>query len=174
MKETEVDGIPTLIPFHRRILQEPGFTATEAKDFTVHTNWIEEDCPWLPELAQPLPKGVKRSQVIREWFEVDGKWIRLGFPASLVGAGGAPVPQAKADAGPPPPPEGAVLAPMNGVLGRWFVDNGAHIDAHTNLGTLEAMKMENPIISDRGGVFAQLVAEGTAVKEGQAIATIVS
>ncbi|MDR1806779.1 MAG: ATP-grasp domain-containing protein [Propionibacteriaceae bacterium] len=172
MKESTIDGIPTLIPFHRRILQEPGFIATTPEEFTVHTNWIEEDCPWLKELAQPLPKGVKRSQVVREWFEVDGKWVRVGFPASLIGAGGGSVPAAKRDDGPPPPPEGAILAPMNGVLGRWHVETGETVEPHTNLGTLEAMKMENPIICDRGGVFAQLVAEGTAVKEGQPIATI--
>ncbi|MDR1512140.1 MAG: ATP-grasp domain-containing protein, partial [Propionibacteriaceae bacterium] len=172
MKECEIDGIPSLIPFHRRILLEPQFTARTTDEFTIHTNWIEQDCAWLPELAQPLPPGVKKAEVIREWFEVDGKWIRVGFPAALVGiGGGAPRPGAAADA-PPPPPDGAVLAQMNGVLGRWFVETGSRVASHTNLGTLEAMKMENPIISDRGGMFAQLVPEGTAVKEGQPIATI--
>ncbi|MDR1265107.1 MAG: ATP-grasp domain-containing protein [Propionibacteriaceae bacterium] len=172
MKECEVDGVPTLVPFHRRILSEPGFVAQTADDFTIHTGWIENDCDWLPELVQPLPKGVERAKVAREWFEVDGKWIKLGFPAGLLASGGQAKPQPAAETAPAAPPEGAVLAPMNGVLGRWFVATGAQVEAHTNLGTLEAMKMENPLISDRSGVFAQLLPEGTAVKEGQPIATI--
>jgi len=175
LKEAEIDGIPSLIPFHRRIMLDPGFVADRAQDFTVHTGWIENDCDWLEELSQPLPPVARRHPVVREWFEVDGKWIRLGFPASLVGmggGGGGPAPAAPKSDAPPPPPKGAVLASMNGVLGRWFVEPGTHVEVHTNLGVLEAMKMENPILSERAGTFAPLVSEGTAVKDGQAIATI--
>ncbi|MDR1449875.1 MAG: ATP-grasp domain-containing protein [Propionibacteriaceae bacterium] len=172
MKEADIDGVPTLIPFHRRILVEPEFTASEAEGFSVHTGWIEKDCPWLGELVQPLPKGVERAKVRREWFEVDGRWIRLGFPAALIGAGPAPAGGPVKEAAPDEPPEGAVLAQMNGVLSRWFVETGARVEKGTSLGVLEAMKMENPIIADRAGVFARLLPESTVVKEGQAIATI--
>jgi acetyl-CoA/propionyl-CoA carboxylase biotin carboxyl carrier protein len=171
MKEAEIDGIPTLIPFHRRILREPEFTATRVEDFTIHTGWIENDCTWLGELVQPLPKGVDRTKVRREWFEVDGRWMRLGFPASLVGAAAGAAAAGPADKS-DEPPEGSVLAQMNGVLSRWFVETGARVEKGTSLGVLEAMKMENPIIADRTGVFAQLLSESTVVKEGQAIATI--
>jgi acetyl-CoA/propionyl-CoA carboxylase biotin carboxyl carrier protein len=172
MKEADIDGVPTLIPFHRRVLVDPEFTATRAEDFTIHTGWIERDCHWLDDLAQPLPKGVDRAKVRREWFEVDGRWIRVGFPASLVGLSGGPAAPAADDEKADEPPEGAVLAEMNGVLSRWFVETGARVEKGTSLGVLEAMKMENPIIADRSGVFARLLPESTVVKEGQAIATI--
>jgi len=176
LKETVIEGIPTLVPFHQRMLQEPGFVAATTADFTVHTNWIETECPWLDEMALPLPPGVNLKKVVREWFEIDGRWVRVGFPASLIGVGGG-APRAAAAAGGDDEeaaiPAGAVLATMNGVLGRWLVESGTAIEAGTQIGVLEAMKMENPIVAERGGKFTQIVAEGTAVKDGQPIATIV-
>ncbi|MDR2896884.1 MAG: ATP-grasp domain-containing protein [Propionibacteriaceae bacterium] len=174
MKEAQIDGIPTLIPFDRRILTEPAFIAEDAADFKIHTNWIETECDWLPELAQPLPQGVTRESVVREWFEVDGRWIRLGFPAAFLGsgAGGAPNSAPVSAAPSPEIPTGAIRAPMNGVLSRWFVPTGSTVTTGTSLGALEAMKMEMPLIADQPGVFAALVKEGTVVKEGQPIATI--
>ncbi|MDR0783031.1 MAG: ATP-grasp domain-containing protein [Propionibacteriaceae bacterium] len=171
MKETVIEGVPSLVPFHRRVLLEPGFIATNAEDYTIHTGWIDNDCTWLPELAQPLPPGVAREDVIREWFEVDGRWIRLGFPASLVGSGGAPV-TGGAKAAAPEAIQGAIRSPMNGILARWFAESGTTVAVGDSLGTLEAMKMEMPIVADRAGVFATLVSENTIVKEGQPLATI--
>ena len=172
MKECVIEGIPSLVPFHRRVLLEPAFTAADVEDFDVHTNWIENDCTWLPELSQPLPKAVKREDVIREWFEVDGRWIRLGFPASLVGSGGGG-PSGGGAAGPAPEElKGAIRAQMNGILARWFVSSGSTVAVGDSLGTMEAMKMEMPVVADRAGVFATLVNENTIVKEGQALATI--
>ncbi|MCL2737051.1 MAG: ATP-grasp domain-containing protein [Propionibacteriaceae bacterium] len=171
MKECMIEGIPSLIPFHRRVLLEPGFAATTAEDFTIHTNWIETECTWLGELTQPLPLGVQREDVIREWFEVDGKWIRLGFPAALVGSGGgAPVRtggKSAADA-----IQGGIKSPMNGILSKWLVSSGDTVTKDQNLGILEAMKMEMPVLADRDGVFAAVVTENTIVKEGQTLATI--
>ena len=169
MKECVIEGIPTLVPFHRRLLNDPEFTATGPDGFRVHTNWIENDCTWLGDLAMPLPAGVTREQIIREWFEVDGRWVRLGFPAALLGSGGVHLPDKVAA---PPVPAGGIRAPMNGILSRWFVESGATVSSGTSLGTMEAMKMETPIIADKDGVFASIVAEGTIVKEGQVLATI--
>ncbi|MDR2975143.1 MAG: ATP-grasp domain-containing protein [Propionibacteriaceae bacterium] len=173
MKECEIDGIPTLVPFHRRILHDPAFIANRLEDFRIHTNWIETECDWLAELAQPLPAGVAKENVVREWFEVDGRWVRLGFPAAFLGSGSAPRPASSATSEPEQAiPNGALRAQMNGVLSRWFVPTGSTVETGTSLGVLEAMKMEMPIIADHPGVFASLVTEGTIVKEGQPVATI--
>jgi len=83
MKECQIEGVPTLVPFHTRILHEPAFTATSAKDFGIHTTWIETECDWLDQLVQPIPTGAMHEDVVRQWFEVDGRWVRFGFPASL-------------------------------------------------------------------------------------------
>ena len=168
MKECNIEGIPSLIPFHRRMLEEPAFTATGPEGFTLHTNWIETECTWLPELIAPLPTGVKREEVIREWFEVDGKWVRLGFPAALLGSGGAPRTGSKqAEA-----VQAGVKATMNGAVTKWLVADGETVSKGESLGILEAMKMEMPIVADNSGVFTAAVPEGTVVKEGQVLATI--
>jgi len=169
MKECVIEGIPSLVGFHRRILTEPGFVATTPEDFTIHTNWIESDCTWLTDLAQPLPAGIKREDVVREWFEVDGRWVRLGFPAALLGSGERPRTTAAAAAD---VVHGGLKASMNGILSRWFVASGDAVKEGAHLGTLEAMKMEMPIIADRAGIFTPLVIEGTSVKESQPLATI--
>ena len=169
MKECVIEGIPTLVNFHRRLLKEPAFVATEAEDFKVHSGWIDTECPWLSELQQPLPPGVNREYVVREWFEVDGRWVRLGFPAALAGATLKPGAQAA------PATEtltGAIKAPMNGILSRWVVNSGDTVEVGVTLGTLEAMKMELMVVADRPGVFNPIITEGTTVKEGQVIATV--
>jgi len=168
MKECNIEGIPSLIPFHRRMLEEPAFTATGPEGFTLHTNWIETECTWLPELAQPLPTGVKREEVIREWFEVNGKWVRLGFPAALLGSGGAPRGTKTAVQ----TPQGGIKATMNGSVTKWLVTTGDTVSQGQSLGILEAMKMEMPIVADISGIFTSVVPEGTVVKEGQIVATV--
>ena len=178
MKECVIEGIPSLVGFHRRMLSEPGFIATRAEDFGMHTNWIESDCPWLDELVQPLPPGVTRENIVREWFEVDGRWVRLGFPAALVGAGPAGVGRSTGGSGGTPgaggngTAAGTLTAPMNGILARWSVAAGTTVTEGTHLGTLEAMKMEMPLVSNRAGTFTPLVPDGTPVKEHQPLATI--
>ncbi|MCL2784569.1 MAG: ATP-grasp domain-containing protein [Propionibacteriaceae bacterium] len=172
MKETTIEGIPSLVPFHRRILVEPAFCATTPEEFLIHTNWLDTECTWLPELAQPLPTGVKREDVIREWFEVDGRWVRLGFPAALLGSGGArPTGGAKPVVS--DTMQGAIKAPMNGIVSKWLIAAGGVVSLGESLGILEAMKMEMPIVADRAGVFTPIVAEGAIIKEGQVLATIV-
>jgi len=168
MKECNIEGIPSLIPFHRRMLEEPAFIATTAEDFKLHTNWIETECTWLPELISPLPTGVKREDIIREWFEVNGKWVRLGFPAALLGSGGAPKVTKKAAEA----VQEGVKATMNGSVTKWLVSAGDVVSEGQSLGILEAMKMEMPIVADASGVFTPSVPEGTAVKQGQVLGTI--
>ncbi len=170
MKECEVEGVPTLVPFHRRLLLDPSFTATAADAFTVHTSWIENDCPWLAEVSQPLPPGVRRDRIVREWFEVDGRWVRLGFPAALINEAGTSA--GSSGAGADAAASDAVVAQMTGLLSRWFVASGDAVEAGQSIGTLEAMKMESPILADRTGTVALVATEGETVKEGQILAHI--
>jgi len=118
--------------------------------------------------VRPLPPGVRRERIVREWFEVDGRWVRLGFPAALVDAVG--LQPTVVDE--PATDHETLVAAMNGLLSRWVVAAGSKVTAGMSLGAMEAMKMETPIIADRPGTFTPLVAEGAAVKEGQPIATI--
>ncbi|MCL1841071.1 MAG: ATP-grasp domain-containing protein [Propionibacteriaceae bacterium] len=169
MRECVIEGVPSLVGFHRRILQEPGFAAKTAEEFTIHTNWIETECTWLDSLVQPYPAGFASTDVVRTWFEVDGRWVRLGFPAALLSSlrrSSASAPEVSDQL------HGAVWATMSGVVSRWFVALGDEVEEGMRLGTLEAMKMEVPIVADHAGLFAYLVEEGSIVQEGQPLALV--
>src|ERR1700761_1354173 len=44
LDELVIDGLPTVIPFHKAVLNDPAFVAADgAESFTVHTRWIETE-----------------------------------------------------------------------------------------------------------------------------------
>ncbi|PAK63118.1 hypothetical protein B9K00_13095, partial [Staphylococcus caprae] len=43
LDELTLDGLPTVAPFHRAVLDEPDFAPAAGADFKVHTRWIETD-----------------------------------------------------------------------------------------------------------------------------------
>ncbi|SKB07820.1 acetyl/propionyl/methylcrotonyl-CoA carboxylase subunit alpha [Aeromicrobium choanae] len=60
LAELSVDGIPTVIDFHRAIVEHPAFAETP---LSVHTRWIEQDCdvrldPYSPNMVDA---GSRRS-----------------------------------------------------------------------------------------------------------------
>ena len=48
LAEFRVEGMPTIIPFHQRMLDDDAFTG-DASQFAVYTRWIEEE--WDPDVA---------------------------------------------------------------------------------------------------------------------------
>ncbi|MDR1386014.1 MAG: ATP-grasp domain-containing protein [Propionibacteriaceae bacterium] len=172
LKETALEGLPTLIGFHRRLLEDPSFTATSARDFTIHTGWLENDCDWLDQLKQSLPRQVGATRVLRQWLEVDGRWIKLGLPGEMFGEA-VPGFGAAPGGGGAESAEGAIRAPMSGILSRWLVDDDDQVVAGDPVAILEAMKMETRIVAERSGALTRLVAkEGTTVRDGQVIGRI--
>src|SRR5690625_3147388 len=53
LAETEVSGIPTVLPFFTAVLDEPDFAAQSADQFAVHTTWIETE--FAGRLTRPAP-----------------------------------------------------------------------------------------------------------------------
>ncbi|MFC6235030.1 acetyl/propionyl/methylcrotonyl-CoA carboxylase subunit alpha, partial [Leucobacter soli] len=84
LDECAIDGIPTVLPFHRLVLNRPEFT--DAGSFSVHTTWIESE---LAERIEANPDfGVAPASGDRTTFtiEVDGRRVELGVPAALAAA----------------------------------------------------------------------------------------
>ncbi len=80
----------------------------------------------------------------------------------------AATPKAAAAAGGTP-----VNAPMNGTIVDVKVKVGDKVSNGTVVAVLEAMKMENDIVSDRDGVVAAIcVGKGDSVETGAAVVTI--
>ena len=87
LRELEIDGMPTIVPFHRAVLDDPAFTAPDGK-FGVHTRWIEtefsgEIAPYDGPTAE-TPDEVEKTRLV---VEVDGKRLEVVVPAGFGGGG---------------------------------------------------------------------------------------
>lgn len=90
----------------------------------------------------------------------------------------APAPKKAAPAKKAAAPAGAqgnaqINCPMNGTIVDVKVKVGDKVTNGTVIAVLEAMKMENDIVSDRDGVVASInVSKGEAVETGALVATL--
>jgi len=167
LAELRIEGIPTVVDLHRRLLTDPAFTGPGG--LRVHTRWLETECQWLDQLAGKRPLPPDGSDVVRTWVEVDGRRMSLALPAGFVPAFRA----GPADEPPAPPPDPAVLtALLSGVLVAWHVSDGEQVTQGQSLGVLEAMKMEKVINAHRSGTVRCLAKPGEFVAEGTELARI--
>lgn len=173
LAEFQIEGVASVLPFHRAVVQDPAFTAEQG--FGVHTRWIETEMQqhWLPA---PRPDAAAETPLQRCYMEIDGKRVRLGLPALLLpglsAAGGvaAPVAGQLASAGALQP--GEVAAPMAGSLVAWKVDDGAQVAEGAVLALMEAMKMETAITATASGTLQQVATAGALLQAGQVVARI--
>src|SRR5699024_10107033 len=131
LEELVIEGVPTVIPFHRAVLNEAAFTADDT--FGVYTNWIEtefsERLAAAPELAGAASDAARQRITI----ELDGKAVQLGLPARLVTALFDPASRSAATADieaedvDKDGASGEVVASLNGKFVKWAVEDGARI-----------------------------------------------
>ncbi|HVS67272.1 MAG TPA: biotin carboxylase N-terminal domain-containing protein [Mycobacteriales bacterium] len=177
LAEFEVGGMPTIIPFHRAVLEEPDFTD---EPFRVHTRWIETEwtgsVPAYDGGSDPAaPAGRERITV-----EVGGRRLEVSLPGGLAAAAGPATPagrkppsahKAKASAG--AASGDSLTAPMQGTIVKVAVADGDTVEAGDLVVVLEAMKMEQPINAHQAGTISGLSADvGDVVSSGTAICTI--
>ncbi|WP_258063823.1 MULTISPECIES: biotin carboxylase N-terminal domain-containing protein [unclassified Pseudoclavibacter] len=182
LAEFEVEGVPTVLPFHRAVLEDPDFIGGESADgvpgFGVHTQWIETTfAERVPE--QALAVEPSDPSVVSTWVELDGRRVALRLPATLFAAGGSgPGASAldsaggveSADAG--GASASSVTAPMAGTLLRWLVEDGAEVEAGTAVAVVEAMKMETPVQVTAAGVLRQRAEAGSPIAAGEVLAEL--
>ena len=85
LAELVVEGMPTVVPFHRAVLDDPAFTAADGH-FGVHTRWIETE--FAGEIAPydgPAADAAAPEEKTRVVVEVDGKRLEVVLPAGLGG-----------------------------------------------------------------------------------------
>ncbi len=179
--ELVVDGMPTVIPFHRAVVDDPAFTAAGG-EFGVHTRWIEtEFANDLPAYTGLLGEADDRDAPQTVIVEVDGRRLEVRLPGALPFGGRAGTPAtttrrpARRDRGGATvhtPAGTALTAPMQGTVVKVAGAEGDAVTAGELVVVLEAMKMENPVVAHRDGVLARLVAVGTAVSAGQVLCEI--
>jgi acetyl-CoA/propionyl-CoA carboxylase biotin carboxyl carrier protein len=172
LKEFRIEGTPTVLPFHRAVMEAPDFVSDEA--FKVHTRWIETDfANTLAAAARPEPlAGVSLA---RTALEVDGRRVALGLPVELLRGlhARAPAQGGEDSASPAAAPDpAAVTAPIAGTLQAWKVADGDTVAAGAVIASIEAMKMEMQVLAHRGGRIAVSTPAGGFVAAGAAIADI--
>jgi acetyl-CoA/propionyl-CoA carboxylase biotin carboxyl carrier protein len=182
LAEFEVDGMATVLPFHRLVVDDPAFAASSGDGFTVHTRWIETE--W-ENTVEPFTDGAEadadtapRQTVV---VEVGGRRLEVSLPGdlALAGGGGAGAVTPKA-----PRKRGggkggssvsgdAVTAPMQGTIIKVAVSDGDQVSAGDLIVVLEAMKMENPVTAHRDGTVTGLAATaGSSVAQGTVLCEI--
>ncbi len=176
LDEFVVDGMPTVIPFHRSVVDDPAFTAADG-NFTVYTTWIETD--YVNELepyagTSETEEPAERERVV---VEVGGKRVEVVLPGGLgasAAAAGAKKPKRKGGKAAGAAASGdSLTAPMQGTVVKVTVEEGQTVAAGDQIVVVEAMKMEQPINAHKDGVITGLSVEvGGAVTSGQVVAEI--
>jgi acetyl-CoA/propionyl-CoA carboxylase biotin carboxyl carrier protein len=186
LAEFSVDGLPTVVPFHRLVVADDAFApADPATPFSVHTRWIETE--W-DNTVEPFAGAADTEDADGErqtvTVEVDGKRLAVTLPASLAvsaapGAGTAasrPAARraAKRGGGGSAGASGDSLAsPMQGTIVKIAVSEGDTVEEGDLVVVLEAMKMEQPLNAHKSGTVANLTAQvGATLSSGAVICDI--
>ena len=178
--EYEIEGLKTLVPFHRALLSSEQWARAETcRD-------LVEDRDWLKELAFPAaPKpedGDEAEEKIEHEYavEVSGRKFDVrvigvpvaGGPNGAAPAGRkAPRREKKSDGGGGAP--GELVSPLQGTVLKVVVEQGAEVEEGALICVIEAMKMENEITAPSAGKVEELgVSEGGSITTGDRIAVI--
>ena len=171
LKEFQIDGVASVLPFHRAVVDHADFSSTDS--FKVHTRWIET------EFSEPLAAAVRAeplqdTSLTRTAIEIDGKRVQLGLPAVLLqalsaapGAGNA----AAISTAPAVDPS-VVESPIAGNLHAWKVQDGDTVTEGDVIAVMEAMKMEMQVTAHQSGKITLIEKAGTAQTLGAALARI--
>ncbi len=166
LKQFKIEGVASVLDFHRAVLNETDFTDT----FNVHTRWIEND---FKQDLKPTKRSIPNHQqpMLLSYIEIDGKLHRLGLPAGMFAQNPTMTSQDQ------PATETAVsaehlLAPINGVISAWKVENGEQVAEGQVVAIMEAMKMEVPVLAHQSGMIQLTALQGTTCHAEHIIGSI--
>ncbi|MDQ1202107.1 acetyl/propionyl/methylcrotonyl-CoA carboxylase subunit alpha [Rhodococcus sp. SORGH_AS_0303] len=184
LAEFRVEGLATVIPFHRAVVSDPAFIG-DGQSFDVHTRWIETE--W-DNTVEPFTAGAPieddengpRQNVV---VEVGGRRVEVSLPGQFSLGGNAaaggnvirrkPKARTRGGAGGAAASGDAVTAPMQGTVVKVAVTEGQEVVAGDLIAVLEAMKMENPVTAHKDGVVTGLAVEpGSAITQGTVLAEL--
>jgi acetyl-CoA/propionyl-CoA/long-chain acyl-CoA carboxylase, biotin carboxylase, biotin carboxyl carrier protein len=177
LDEFTIEGLPTLLGFHKALLAHPCFVEGATCRGVVESELLSERAVSLSRSTTTIawesdgagPRARRRTREV----EVDGRrfavrllvpeppWRELARKRRERATRGG---QGAAD---------AVESPMQGTVLAVHVGDGDSVEAGQLLCIVEAMKMENEIRAPRAGTVARLsIAKGDAIASGQAICVI--
>lgn len=182
LDEFVVDGMPTVIPFHRAVVSDPAYVGSSTPsgegEFTVYTQWIETEFdnriePYSGDVAEAEEAGERQKVTV----EVGGRRLEVVLPAGLGGlsvggaAGGAKKAGKRSAKKAGAAASGdSVTSPMQGTIVKVVVEEGQAVAEGDTIVVMEAMKMEQPLKAHKAGTVTGLQAEvGATVTNGAVI-----
>jgi acetyl-CoA/propionyl-CoA carboxylase biotin carboxyl carrier protein len=149
LSEFKIEGLPTALPFHRAIVEDPAFT----QDFKIYTSYIENEfnnqIPAFNYQVQEMQSQPAAQSLVAE---VNGKRfdIQVHTPAPIIKRRRAKQSSIGAAAGT------ALTSPMQGTVVKVAVEEGATVEAGDLIIVIEAMKMEQPLNAHKSGIVKNL------------------
>ena len=181
LAELTIEGMPTVIPFHRVVLDDPAFAPAEGGEFKVHTRWIETEFNNTIPMYSGAPGNVNSDEDERTTMvvEVNGKRLEVSLP-DLSGGTKHTAKPAASKTRKSRPARGAakgsgdeLTSPMQGTIVKVAASDGDTVAEGDLILVLEAMKMEQPITAHKAGKVSGLSAKpGDTVTSGAVLATI--
>ena len=176
LAEFQVEGMATVLPFHRLVVDDPAFARTD----------VHRAHPVDRDRVGQHGRAVRRGRRGRGGGAAAVGGRRGRRPAARGVAAGRPRPgrrRAGARAGgrrrkrhgkgAPKASGDAVTAPMQGTVIKVAVSDGDTVSAGDLVVVLEAMKMENPVTAHKDGTITSLAAEpGSSVGQGTVLCEI--
>ncbi|WP_101526242.1 biotin carboxylase N-terminal domain-containing protein [Nocardioides houyundeii] len=181
LSEFQVDGMPTVIPFHAAVVSDPAYvgasTPSGEGSFEVYTTWIETDFDnQIAPYAGDSPEAEEAGERQKVTVEVGGRRLEVVLPAGLgglaaSGSAGAKKPKRAAGKKAGAAASGdSVTSPMQGTVVKVAVEEGQELAEGDVVVVIEAMKMEQPIKAHKAGTVTGLAAEvGATVTNGAVI-----
>ena len=159
LREFDIGGLATALPFHRAIVDDPKFN----KDFKVYTSYIENEFKnEIPPFS--FKQGTADSKAASQKIiaEVDGHRfeVLLHTPEPIQKRHRVKSNAITALAG------DSLDSPMQGTVVKIVKSNGDRVEIGDLIVVLEAMKMEQPLIAHKAGTIAKL-----QVNVGQTVAS---
>ena len=166
LREFDIGGLATALPFHRAIVDDPNFI----KDFKVYTSYIENEFDnQIPPFS--FKQGTADSKAASQKIiaEVDGHRfeVLLHTPEPIQKRHRVKSNAITALAG------DSLESPMQGTVVKVVKGNGDRVEIGDLIVVLEAMKMEQPLIAHKAGTISKLhVNVGQTVASGATLCLI--
>jgi len=166
LKEFEIGGLATALPFHRAIVNDPNFT----EDFKVYTSYIEKEFKnTIPAFNYKQGVAESKSAEQKVVAEINGHRFevvlhtqeqsqkRRKIKSNILGKASG----------------NSVDSPMQGTVVKILKANGDRVVPGDLIIVLEAMKMEQPLIAHKEGIIGKLsIGVGQTVASGQNLCVI--
>jgi len=180
LDEYRIDGVTTLLGFHRALLEHPCFVAAETCHGVVESEELAERADQLSHRTTTVSAGSDGGRPLREervHAELGGRRyeLKLLVPEPPHAELARRRSERAARGGAHGAAKDAVVSPMQGTVLAVEVAKGDEVEAGQVLCIVEAMKMENEITAHRAGRVTELSVEaGQPVKTGQIICVVSS